>query len=347
MSANADQPRRTLRTPNPWMPETQSARSYKATLTKLPAALSSSCRGEFTSPASASLHPRGRDGLRPPGFWRMTAVRMRGARSRPRNVRLIHPYSDCSNPTRPGILPGADPFLVRFRTQPVASVTATLVSAIEATIESPGEPAARRLRREHIRRLTPPDGRRAMPSDGRQPMTPNGRHLNGPGPAKRAMPAACNAKPALAWRYPTRTPAPVRITSPPAPGRARAASAASETGSIPAAISPAAPGSADSDPGSRSSLSACRKNDCTPIEMAPLGASGGVVAPKMDAASPPSVATPVALPANGPPGMPASDRTSRHCDATHASAAGDSPAPATPPNPATAGSTPAMPNKKE
>ena len=35
---------------------------------------------------------------------------------------------------------------------------------------------------------------------------------------------------------------------------------------------------------------------------------------------------------NGPPGMAASDRTSRHCDTTHASAAGDSPAPARPPN---------------
>ena len=65
----------------------------------------------------------------------MTAARC-GARSSPKNVRLIHPYSDCSNPTRPGILPGADPFLVRFRTQAVASVTATLASAIESTIES-------------------------------------------------------------------------------------------------------------------------------------------------------------------------------------------------------------------
>jgi hypothetical protein len=88
-------------------------------------------------------------------------------------------------------------------------------------------------------------------------MTPNG---TAPGPAKRATPAVRTTKPALAWRYPTRTPAPVRITSPPTPGRARAASAASETGSTPAAVrrlSPA-PGRAtgpntDTDPGSSSS----------------------------------------------------------------------------------------------
>ena len=43
------------------------------------------------------------------------------------------------------------------------------------------------------------------------------------------MPAVRNTKPALAWRYPMRTPARVRITSPPTPGRATAASAATET----------------------------------------------------------------------------------------------------------------------
>ena len=48
----------------------------------------------------------------------------------------------------------------------IALVAATLASAIEWTIESPGEPAARRLYPEDGRRLTPPDGRRAMPSDG-------------------------------------------------------------------------------------------------------------------------------------------------------------------------------------
>jgi hypothetical protein len=49
--------------------------------------------------------------------------------------------------------------------------------------------------------------------------------------AKRAMPTVRTAKPALAWRYPTRTPGAIRITSPPAPGKAAVASAHSETGS--------------------------------------------------------------------------------------------------------------------
>ena len=78
------------------------------------------------------------------------------------------------------------------------------------------------------------------------------------------MPAVRTAKPALAWRYPTRTPAAVKVTSPPTPGRAAAASAASERGSTPVAVriaSPATPGGATpaspvSDPGSRSSLEA-------------------------------------------------------------------------------------------
>jgi len=67
-------------------------------------------------------------------------------------------------------------------------MAATVASAIEWTIESPGEPAARRLYREDVRRLTPLDGRRAMPSDGRranpadgrQRMTPIGRHRAAP-----------------------------------------------------------------------------------------------------------------------------------------------------------------------
>ena len=161
---------------------------------------------------------------------------------------------------------------------------------------------------------------------------------NGPGPAKRAMPAVRNTKPALAWRYPIRTPARVRITSPPTPGRATAASAATETAT-------------------GRSLTACRRNDRTPIGMAPLGAGGAIpgsddarpaslIAPKMDAAIPPSVAVPV-LPATGTPGTPESGRTSRNCDATDAPAVADSPAPSMPPNPSSTGSTPAMPNKKE
>src|SRR6476469_10636140 len=58
----------------------------------------------------------------------------------------------------------------------LASMTTTLASAIESTIDS-AFAAARRLHREDIRRLTPPAGRRAMPLDGRQPLTPNAPHL--------------------------------------------------------------------------------------------------------------------------------------------------------------------------
>ena len=72
-----------------------------------------------------------------------------------------------------------------------------------------------------------------------------------------------------------------------------------------------------------------------------------VIAPKVDAAIPPSGATPVAMPATGTPGIPANARTSRNCDATHASAAVDSPALSIPPHASTTGSTPVMPNKKE
>ena len=144
------------------------------------------------------------------------------------------------------------------------------------------------------------------------------------------MPAVRTAKPALAWRYPTRTPAAVRIVSPPAPGRARAASAASEMGSTPAAlriISPATPpdgaASPDSDPVSGSSLEAGRKNDC-----ASPGSDDApptwVIAAEMDAAIPPSGATPVAMSATGIPGIPANAQRSGNSDATHACTAADS-----------------------
>ena len=165
------------------------------------------------------------------------------------------------------------------------------------------------------------------------------RHLNGPGRAKRAMPAARTPEPALAWRYPTRTPARVMITSPPAPGRATAASAHSETGST-------------------SPLKTCRENDCTSIGLAPAGASGAIpdIADACPSAITSSGATSVAaLPANGTPELPASGgpeisasgRPSGDRDGTDAPAARDSPVPATPPTPATTGCTPAMPNKKE
>ena len=153
------------------------------------------------------------------------------------------------------------------------------------------------------------------------------RRLAAPCPAprraKRAMPAVRNAKPALAWRYPTRTPARVRITSPPTAGRATAASAASETAT-------------------GRSWRACRGNDRTPIGMAPLGAGGAIpgsddarpaslIAPKMDAKSPralqPRCCRPPARPGHR------KCRTSRNCDATDAPAVADSPAPSMPPNP--------------
>ena len=101
------------------------------------------------------------------------------------------------------------------------------------------------------------------------------RRLAAPCPAprraKRARPAVRNAKSAFSWRYPTRTPARVRITSPPTAGRATAASAASETAT-------------------GRSWSACRGNDRTPIGMAPLGAGGAI--PGSDDARPASLIAP-------------------------------------------------------
>src|SRR6185295_1944208 len=94
-----------------------------------------------------------------------------------------------------------------------------------------------------------------------------------------------NAKSALSWRYPTRTPARVRITSTPTAGRATAASVASETAT------------------GRSGRAGGR-NDRTPIGMAPLDAGGAI--PGSDVVVPkvvrPSVATPVFLLLSGLPG---------------------------------------------
>src|SRR4029079_10136326 len=104
----------------------------------------------------------------------------------------------------------------------------------------------------------------SLNAPGRTTRNPGGRTTtndpdrttpNGPGRAKCAMPANRIAKPALAWRYPMRTPARVRITSPPKPGRATAASAHSE----------AARGR---------SLQACWNNDRKPFGMALWGAGG-------------------------------------------------------------------------
>src|SRR3954454_4527320 len=157
--------------------------------------------------------------------------------------------------------------------------------------------------------------------------------------AKCAMPVVRNATPALAWRYPTRTPARAMITNPPTPGKAPAASAHSETGS-------------------RSPLKTCRKTDCTPIGVAPSGAAGAIpgTADARPSAITSSVATSVAAlpvtgrpeaPASGGPEIPARDRPSGNRDATDAPAAADSPGPWMPATPPTTGCTPAMPNKKE
>src|SRR6185295_1684618 len=177
---------------------------------------------------------------------------------------------------------------------------------------------------------------------------------NGPGPAKRAIPAARTAEPALAWRYPTPTPAAVRIVSPPVPGRARAASAASEMGSTTVAskiISPATPDGAagpDSDPVpvSGSSLEAGQKNGCASPGSDDASPTW-VIAADMDAAIPPSGATPVAMSATGTPGIPANAQRSGNSDATHACTDADSAALSIRPHASTTGSTPVVPNKKK
>ena len=152
------------------------------------------------------------------------------------------------------------------------------------------------------------------------------------------MPVVRNAKPALAWRYPMRTPARVMKPSPPAPGKAPAASAHSETGS-------------------RSSPKTCRKDDPAPIGNAASGATGAIpdTADARPSAITSSGATPVAspvtgrpeTPARGGPEIPASGRPSGNRDATDAPAAADSPGPWMPATPPTTGCAPAMPNKKE
>src|SRR6476661_4974270 len=141
---------------------------------------------------------------------------------------------------------------------------------------------------------------------------PNG---TAPDRGKDAMPAVRTAKPALAWRYPRRAPVEKRITSPPTPGKAPAASAHSETGS-------------------RSSPKTW-ENDPAPIENAAPGATGAM---PDTADAPPSAitssgATPVASPVtgrreapeSGGPEIPTTGRPSGNRDATDAPAAADSP----------------------
>ena len=152
----------------------------------------------------------------------------------PKNVWLIHPYSDCSNPTLPVIawVTGAGPILVRFCSGGRRIDDPPPWRRPSSRQSNPtGEPAARRLYREDVRRLTPPDGRRAMPSDGRQRMTPIGRHRAAPNGRSARCPLCVMRHRLWPGGIPARTPATVRITSPPAPGKAPAASAHSETGS--------------------------------------------------------------------------------------------------------------------
>ena len=216
-------------------------------------------------------------------------------------------------------------------------MAAILASAIESTIDSrvcgcyatlsrrpPALNAPGRTTRNALGRMTTNDPERT---------TPNG---TAPGRVKCAMPVVRNAKPALAWRYPRRAPVAKRITSPPAPGNAPAASAHSETGS-------------------RMSPKTCRKDDPAPIGLAASGASRAIpdTADARPSASASSGATPVAapvtgrpeIPASGGPEIPASGRPSGNRDATDAPAAADRPGPWTPATSPTTGCAPRCPTE--
>src|SRR6476659_11026461 len=142
------------------------------------------------------------------------------------------------------------------------------------------------------------------------------------------MPDVSDANPALACRIGC-APAAVRITSPPMPGRATAASA-------------------DSEAISRGSSKTCGKDDSAPIGKAPLGACGAIPdsADARPSAITSSVATLVALPVTGTPETPAKGRTSGN-RVPDAPAGADIPGPWMPATPPTTGGAPAMPNKKE
>ena len=151
------------------------------------------------------------------------------------------------------------------------------------------------------------------------------------------MPAVRNTKPALAWRYPIRTPARVRITRPPTPGRATAASAATETAS-------------------GRSLTACRRTTAHPSEWR----HWALAVPSLAAMT-------LDLPGSSRrKWLPYSPRAlqSRCCRPWHARDTGKwsdqpqlrrhrrtsgrrQPSTVEPRNPLSTGSTPAMPNKKE
>src|SRR3954453_17717866 len=128
-----------------------------------------------------------------------------------------------------------------------------------------------------------------------------------------------------------RTPTTVRITNPPMPGRATAASAHNEVIS-------------------RSSSKRFGKNDSAPIGKALLGACGAI--PDRADTRPSKItssvgATLVALPPTGTPDTPAKGRTSGACDTRDPPAAADNPAPWMSPDPSSTDATPAMPNKKD
>src|SRR6478736_8698449 len=129
-----------------------------------------------------------------------------------------------------------------------------------------------------------------------------------------AMPAARNAKPALAWRYPSRVPVAKSITSPPSPGKAATASAHRETGT-------------------RISPRTCRKDDPALIGGAVSGTNGPIpdIADARPSAFTSSVTTPVASPVTGTPETPAGGRPSGNRDADDAPAGADSAGPWMPP----------------
>ena len=154
------------------------------------------------------------------------------------------------------------------------------------------------------------------------------------------MPVVRSATPALAWRYPTRTPARVMKPSPPTPDKATAASAHSETDS-------------------RDSPRIRRKDDPARIGIAALGFGGANpdAADARPSAITSSFATPIAslvpgsseTPASdgAAPEIPASGRSSGNREASDAAAAADNPRPTTASAPPTTGCTPATPSKKE
>jgi hypothetical protein len=146
----------------------------------------------------------------------------------------------------------------------------------------------------------------------------------GMGESRNVRCSRCESRVSLP--YWMRTPTTVRITNPPMPGRATAASAHIEVIS-------------------RSSSKRSGKNDSVPIGKALLGACGAI--PDRADARPSKitssvVATVAALPPTGTPETPAKGRTSGARDTPDPPAAAASPAPWMSPDPSSSGATPAM-----